>query len=304
MEVLRLPPYPIETKWDVPLPNTAYTLYIEDLIDHSTETLNVTSDTNSQVTYLITQAKAQYDRLFLFRVLTLNGTIVLDSNLDVIRPYTDYRELGTTASEIQEYKTLELVARKIIDSVVGEDGFYNNKHIVEANGSGADYFPVWEDLHRVLKVYRNNQLVYDYEAEDPATNSATYRITLDNSSIICDQDGEYNRAQASPLMLPAASGDIGSIGGGGVAFPITDDFLFVLSVGYRAVPPDVEYATRLLIEDLKCGKLDYFKRYITSYNTDQFRIQFDKSLFNGTGNMIVDKILESYVKRITKIGII
>ena len=70
MEVLRLPPYPIETKWDVPLPNTAYTLYIEDLVDHSIETQDVTSDSYSQVTYLITQDKAQFDRIFLFRVLT------------------------------------------------------------------------------------------------------------------------------------------------------------------------------------------------------------------------------------------
>ncbi len=37
-------------------------------------------------------------------------------------------------------------------------------------------------------------------------------------------------------------------------------------------------------------KLDYFKRYASAYNTDQFRIQFDKTLFAGTGNLIVDKI--------------
>ena len=48
-------------------------------------------------------------------------------------------------------------------------------------------------------------------------------------------------------------------------------------------------ATKLLIEDIKCGKLDYFKRYVTAYNTDQFRIQFDKSVLNGTGNIIVEQ---------------
>ena len=61
---------------------------------------------------------------------------------------------------------------------------------------------------------------------------------------------------------------------------------------------------KLLIDDLKCGKLDYYKRYVTSYNTDQFKIQFDKMMFDGTGNMIVDKILEKYKKNITKIGLI
>ena len=60
----------------------------------------------------------------------------------------------------------------------------------------------------------------------------------------------------------------------------------------------------MLIEDIKCGKLDYYKRYITSYNTDLFKIQFDKSMFDGTGNYIVDKILEKYEFNITRPGVL
>jgi len=303
MEVLRLPPYPIDTKWDVPAPNTQYKLYIEDLIDHSVEELTVTSDSNSQITYTIQQAKAQFDRKFLFRILSMSGQIILDSNLDVLRPYIDYRMLGTTASEIQEYKMLELVARGLIDSVV-TDGFYNEKHIVEINGSGADYMPIWEDANKVLRIYRDNVLIYDVDAEDPTTNEAQYTITLDNSSVVRIEEQPYNRMQSAPLEVPAAYGDLGHVGYRGVAFPKGSDFLFVLDIGYKAVPPDIEYATKLLIEDLKCGKLDYFKRYITSYNTDQYRVQFDKTILDGTGNMIVDKILSKYAKNITKIGMI
>jgi len=303
MEVLRLPPYPIITTWDVPEPNTNYTLYIEDLIDHSVETQNVVSDDFAKITYEISQAKAQFDRQFLFRVLNENGGIVVDSNLDVLRPYIDYRTLGTTASEIQEYKMLELVARSLIDSAV-TDGFYNNKHIIETNGSGSDYFPVWEDVNKVLKVYKDNVLIFDVDAEDPSTNEATYTITLDNSAIIRVESGEYDRYQSAPLELPGSMGDIVTITDSGIAFPKTCDFLFVVDVGYKAVPPNIEYATKLLIEDLKCGKLDYYKRYVTAYNTDQFRIQFDKSVLGGTGNLIVDKILETYAKTITKIGMI
>jgi hypothetical protein len=60
----------------------------------------------------------------------------------------------------------------------------------------------------------------------------------------------------------------------------------------------------MLIEDIKCGKIDYYKRYVTSYSTDQFRIQFDKTVLDGTGNMLVDKILDKYKKSITRIGIL
>lgn len=301
MEVLRLPPYPISTTWDVPLPNTGYDLYIEDLIDHSVETQSVTSNASSQITYDVVQAKAVFDRKFLFRILDTDGGIVLDSNLDVLRPYIDYRMLGTTASEIEEYKTLELVARSLIDAVI-TDGFYNNKHIVEVNGSGADYMPIWEDANRVLKVYQDNQLIFDVDT--PETNEYDYLITLDNSSIIRVENGKYDRRQAAPLELPLGGGDLLYLTDGGVAFPRSCDYIFVLDIGYRAVPPDVEYATKLLIEDLKCGKLDYFKRHVKAYNTDQFKIQFNSQMLDGTGNMIVDKILSKYVKTITKIGMV
>jgi hypothetical protein len=301
MEVLRIPPYPIVTSWDVPEPNTDYTIYIEDLVDHSFENIDVVSDSNSKVEYVIPRAKAQFDRTFLFQIKDETGEIVVDSNLDVLRPYIDYRTLGTTATEIQEYKMLELVARNIIDSVVS-DGFYNNKHVVQTVGVGSDYFPIWEDLNKVLKVYENNVLVYDID--DPTVGEYQYVVTLDNSAIQRVEANTYNRAESRPIYLPVSPGNIAFYGYAGVAFPVGVDYTLILDVGHKAVPPDIEYATKLLIEDLKCGKLDYYNRYVTSYNTDQFRIQFDKSLFDGTGNMIVDKILDKYKKSITKIGIL
>jgi len=60
----------------------------------------------------------------------------------------------------------------------------------------------------------------------------------------------------------------------------------------------------MLINDIECGKLDYFKRYTSSYNTDQFRIGFDKRLFDGTGNLLVDKILERYTSTLVIPGVL
>jgi len=60
----------------------------------------------------------------------------------------------------------------------------------------------------------------------------------------------------------------------------------------------------LLVEDIKCNNLDYAGRYIKDYNTDQFKIKFDDRVFEGTGNMIVDKILSKYAKSIRIIGVL
>jgi hypothetical protein len=302
MEVLRVPPYPIVTTWDVPLANTDYVIYIEDLVDHSIQTFPTTSNLDSKVTHTIPQSMLDFDRRFSFKIINLLGNTVLDSNLDILRPYVDPKTLGSTASEIEEYKMLELVARSIIDSHI-VDGFYDGKHIVQGIGQGTDYYPIWEKFNKVLKVYENNVLVYDIE--DPENNVYDFGLTLDNSAIVKKFTGDYNRVEQGLAYMPPAYGDLGHIGVGRTTdFPRGWDYIFVLDVGYKVVPPDVEYATKLLIEDMKCGKLDYYKRYVTAYNTDQFRIQFDGKMFDGTGNFIVDKILDKYTMTVTKPGII
>jgi hypothetical protein len=196
---------------------------------------------------------------------------------------------------------LELVSRSIIDTII-QNGFYNTKRVVQAVGQGTDYFPLWNDTNKVLKVYENNVLVYDIDT--PELNEYEYIITLDNSAVQRVISERYNRLEQAPPNLLSARGDLGYYGFESVGFPAGYDYTFVLDIGYKTIPSDVEYATELLMEDIKCGKLDYYKRYVTAYNTDQFRIQFDKALFNGTGNLLVDKILDKYTNNILKPGII
>jgi len=74
--------------------------------------------------------------------------------------------------------------------------------------------------------------------------------------------------------------------------------------GYKKLPSEIVRATELLIEDIACGRLDYYKRYIVDYNTDQFKIKFDPGVFEGTGNILVDKILSKYLKPIITLGVL
>jgi hypothetical protein len=90
----------------------------------------------------------------------------------------------------------------------------------------------------------------------------------------------------------------------GVLFPQGADYLFQLETGYRVVPYDIQDATKMLINDISCGKLEYFKRYVTDYSTDQFKIRIDPTALSGTGNILVDKILDKYVTNVKKPGIL
>jgi hypothetical protein len=304
MEILRVPPYDdIIVNFVVPSGYNDAEIYarVTDMADLSVQVLEFleysTDDTIS------IQLPGRYDNNYRVEIFTVDEVeqLIYEEYYELIRPYVDPNTLGTTASEIAEYKILELVARSMIDTFVPE-GFYNKKITVLGTGNGGDYLPLWEKVYRIFKVYENNVLVYD--RSNPDLYEFQYIITSDKTAIQRVQGGDLNRYESTAQNLPVASGDLGYYGYNGIAFPAGYDYTIVVDHGYLNVPDDVEYAAKLLIEDLKCGKLDYYKRYVTAYNTDQFRIQFDKAMLSGTGNFLVDKILDKYVKTIVKPGII
>jgi len=388
MEVLRVPPYPISTKWDVPSANATYIFEVEDMVDHSIERTTLTSDTDKQVTYVIPRAKAQYDRDFAVKIYETDiyGEIVLESNLTIYRPYVDPNLLATTSADIFAYQEYEIIARSIIDTYLMEGSgnggaFYNHKLIIQRTGEGNDYFPVWHPVNRVLKVYENNVLVYDAEnspigisiqnvdvtnnivtltttithgfqagqsisisgvsptkfngtftiIETPTATTFTldntyvgatdneaittrggvesvwayqYKPSLDNSAIMRMEFGEYNRMEQTPVNILSGVGDIGYYGFYPIAFPKGYDYIFIVDAGFKAVPPDVELAIKMLIEDIKCGKNDYYNRFVTEYSTDSFDVKFAPQFLEGTGNMIVDKILSNYKGTLIKPGLL
>jgi hypothetical protein len=307
MEILRLAPYnDIVVKYTVPSGYSNVNIYarVTDMTDLSVRNLEfLSSDTGDNLQISLPGRYDNNYRVEFFKIVSEIEVSIYEEFYELIRPYVDPNTLGTTASEIAEYTTLELVARSMIDTFVPE-GFYNKKITIVGTGNGSDYFSLWEKVYRVFKVYENNVLVYD--RSNPDLYEYQYVITLDKTAIQRVQADvlELNRYESTAEKLPFASGDLGYYGYDGIAFPSGYDYTFVVDHGYLRVPEDVEYAAKLLIEDLKCGKLDYYKRYVTSYNTDQFRIQFDKAMLGGTGNFLVDKILDKYVKTIVKPGVI
>jgi hypothetical protein len=306
MEILRVPPYDnILVNFVVPAGYSDVDIYarVTDMADLSVQVLEFLG--SSTADDLEISLPGRYDNNYRVEIYTIDEVeeLLHEEFYELVRPYVDPNTLGTTASEIAEYKILELVARSMIDTFVPE-GFYNKKITIVGTGNGSDYFSLWEKVYRVFKVYENNVLVYDRSTPD--INEFQYVITSDKTAIqrVPESLLELNRYESTAQNLPVASGDLGYYGYEGISFPSGYDYTFVVDHGYLRVPDDVEYAAKLLIEDLKCGKLDYYKRYVTAYNTDQFRIQFDKAMLGGTGNFLVDKILDKYVKTIVKPGVI
>lgn len=302
MEILRVPPYNniVVQHYTVPLgwpSNKSIVVRITDMADlsvHST-TIYTTPQPGSVLDNIANRFSGKYDNNYKLEVFQdeVDGLLLYEEYYEIIRPYSNPEDNGTTASEIAEYALKEEIARAVIDSVIRE-GFYYQKKVLEITGNGADYVPVWDNVKKVLAVYENNVLVED----------RSYSVSPDKSAIIEISSNLINRAESAPIYIPAGQSDTVHTNFVYRGFAKTWDYRFVIEHGYETVPSDIKRATEMLIHDIDCGKLDYYKRYISSYNTDQFKIQFDKGLFEGTGNIIVDKILSKYAKSIKKIGVL
>jgi len=294
MEILRVPPYETNAAILVESPATVYNYTVTDMVDNSVSIGNAISGNNSKVSIAL---PSKYDGTYL---ININGE---DHFFEVVRPYVDPNTKGKTASEIAEYYKNEELARAIIDSVV-EGGFYYRKKILQLTGLGADYLPIWDRSQKLLKLTENGLTVFDSESE--STSEITYGLSEDKTAITIFYSDEINKAEAAPNVLPATRSDLLDLVYGYRGFPKGYDYVATIEAGYRTIPSDVIRATEMLVEDISCGKLEYYKRYIADYNTDQFKIKFDQSIFspNGTGNILVDKILSKYRKDIDLIGVL
>ena len=323
MEILRVPPYPISVSYTVPSATTSYFFVVESN-DRNEELLSVavTSSATSVVTRTLSSDFSEYDENYAVTIYVKNGSargdVVVEDNLEIVRPYVDPESLGTTATEIAEYTAYEKLARQIIDSYV-QEGFYFTTKWLQIVGQGTDYMPIWTRGYKVLKVYRNSALVYDVDdADGPALDSYDYSITKDKTGIIKDPVAgvdNWNRYERKPARMPMAAsdsidffdtGDSANIQtfSSGVSFPEGEDYMFYIESGYKVVPNDIKDATTMLIDDIKCGRLDYYKRYVKNYKTDQFNVEYNKLMMEGTGNLLVDKILNKYVNLITRPGVL
>lgn len=292
MEILRVPPYNTTVDITVDQASTDYPVIVRDMADLSFTTSTITSDADKVLTV---DLPSKYDGDYEVQVYDN------EYYYTVVRPYVDPNTKGDSATEISEYTSNEEIARAIIDSVISQ-GFYYEKKVIETTGLGADYLPLWIDAKKILKVYENNVLVYDSANEEAYDRS--FEINGDGTAIQQYYSSSINRNEGSPLIIPIGASDSDFIDYYYRGFPRGMDYRIVVESGYKVVPSDIVRATELLVSDLACGKLEYYKRYTTSYNTDQFRVQFDRAMFEGTGNIVVDKILSKHAKAIQTLGVL
>lgn len=318
MNLLRQTPFPLEVSYSDLDASTGYILEIYDSHTFLKISQTVISDENGVVTYQLPSHFEKYDDIYSLHIYSLDlndepdQTVVID-NLYIYRPYLNPLSLADLNCDQEEYIDLERSARQIIDTLVG--GFYYTSGQVEVSGLGADFLPLFKRTNRINQVYENNVKVYD--RLNPIVGQNVYVLSPDKTALTIYVEGSYNRQQSKQVSLPVGASDSFMLYGddcdqvisltetkGASLFPKDWDYTVYGDFGWPVVPQDIKDATRLLINDIKCGKLDYVSRYVTEYETDQFKVKYSDLSLKGSGNLLVDKILESYAIPIYRLGVI
>jgi hypothetical protein len=292
MDILRVPSRATNAVISVSEPSSSYDYLIVDQVDHSVIEGTAVSNEDSKISITL---PSEYDNTY---------SVSVDDQehyFNVVRPYVDPTTKGTTASEISEYAKNEEIARSIIDSII-DDGFYYRKRYIETVGIGSDYIPVWKRADRVLRLYENNVLMYD--ALNPEDYAIAYTLTSDKTAIIQVYNDRINRLEGASLIIPESASDLVDTKYVYRGFPRTFDYRVLISYGYKMIPGDIARATELLIDDISCGRLEYYQRYITEYKTDQYQVKMNQAALSGTGNIIVDKILSNYSRPFKTPGVL
>jgi hypothetical protein len=319
MNLLRQPPFPLEVSYLVPNEETEYLVQIysdKAVLLYSFE--DVLSDSEKNISIVLPEYFTKFDGIYSFYAYSLSEgepeEVVVVDTLSINRPYVNPYDLVENIDDVEEAIYRERVARNIIDVVAG--GFYYKDRTIELTGLGGDFLTVPEKINRINYVYRNNVKVYDRFAS-PETKQDVYVISPDHSAITIKKEGLYNRHQSAPATLPLAASDsfnLYSDSDDPIAaltkirefdlFPKDYDYVITGEFGWPVVPQDIQEATKMLVDDLNCNKLQYVSQYIKEYKTDQFTIKYDDLASKGTGNMIVDQILSKYQTNFYQMGVL
>ena len=295
MEIYRIPPYPLTADFSDLTIDTAHLLSLYNSRTELEVTVSATSDGSGDISFVLPTSISDYDDEY--RGLVHEGTLETDTvvasdNIKVVRPYLIPADILPAGGVLADYVKYERIARTSIDNMVG--GFYFSQMILDLQGMGNDKLTLGQRVNDIVSVVRNNEVVYD-RAELDADNEELYTLTADYQSMITVETVATNIIDGRvPTTIPAPS-SYGNTSVRVVDFPAGWNFAVRIENGWSYVPQDIQEASQLLIDDLACLSPSYLNKYVREYETKDFRVDIHRPGFAGTGNLLVDQILQKYL---------
>lgn len=180
----------------------------------------------------------------------------------------------------------EKMARTIIEGYTGVK-FYKYWGQQEIYGIGANTIQLTERMLSLDKIYENQILVTDY-TQTPVYNTFGNSVEISPTGYQLRiwypgwPDGWNN--EMDPVIYEYGR--------------FRDNYLyrFVGEIGYNYVPEDIKLASMLLQQDIMSNDYNWRNKYLSTVNLSEISFKMAGGAFNGTGNVMVDNILDQYRK--------
>ena len=255
------------------------------------------NDPPGEYSYEITPDLTQLNRVIKIKwSYSLSGKSTSQTQFaQIVTPYAtvseivDYYNIGIKPSDInyQSQSNIimaEQVARTIINNYTSLN-FGKRYGSQEIFGSGSDALELVEKMIDIDKVYENTSLTIDYTAS-PTYNSFGFDVELSPTGkavrIINDfADVRYDN-QVDPTIVYYGK------------FRKNARYTIVGEIGYSYVPQDIKLCSLLLCGDLLSNDAAWRTKYLKKVNLAEVSFEIGGGAFNGTGNVIVDGILDQY----------
>lgn len=185
----------------------------------------------------------------------------------------------------------EQIARMQINNYTSQN-FGKRYGSQEMFAVGSDALELTEKMTSLYKIYGNGVLIIDNSATPgTSTSSAGYNIANWNVEltptgkairiITNSWDVRYDN-QVDPTILYYGQ------------FRKNERYAVEGYIGYEYVPQDIKLSTMMLAGDLLSQDAAWRNKYLTQVKISETQFTIGKGAFNGTGNVIVDSILDSY----------
>lgn len=180
----------------------------------------------------------------------------------------------------------EKMARTIIEGYTGIK-FFKYYGGQEKYGIGANTIQLTEKMLSLDQIYENKILVFD-RTQNPIYDTFGYNTEISPTGYQLRiwypgwPDGWDN--QMDPTIYQYGR--------------FRDNYLyrFVGEIGYNYVPEDIKLASMLLQQDIMSNDYNWRNKYLSMVNLSEISFKMASGAFNGTGNVMVDNILDQYRK--------
>ncbi|NDB84179.1 MAG: hypothetical protein EB127_15905 [Alphaproteobacteria bacterium] len=224
-----------------------------------------------------------------------SSSVVQSTFHEILTPYAtisdiiDYYNFGVQPSDLnyrpfEEIRNAERLARTVIDGYTGQK-FGKRTGWQEVFGNGSDACFMTEPMIQLDKMYENDIVVYD-AISSPSVNQFGFELMITQTGktvriVNAGWDVRYDN-NIDPSILYYGR------------FRNNSRYKFEGIIGWNYVPANVKLSTILLAGDYLANDAAWRIKYLKEVSLSEITFKMAPGAFNGTGNLLVDNMLDMY----------